>query len=109
MGRFLMAIQFGTDGWRAIIGESYTYDNVAKVLQAFCDLEALNPNKKVFLGYDRRFSSNLFAEEAAKVLLANGFEVWLSKSFCPTPCISWMTKRHGALAGVVITASHNPF
>lgn len=104
-----MSIHFGTDGWRAIIGADYTYENVAKVLQAFCDLNAAAAGAEVILGYDRRFSSRLFAEEAAQVLAGNGFKVLLSKSFCPTPCISWMTKDRGALAGVVITASHNPF
>lgn len=104
-----MAILFGTDGWRAIIGADYSYDNVAKVLQAFCDLNAGARQQKVILGYDRRFCSDLFAREAASVLLGNDFQVSLSRSFCPTPCVSWMTKDRGALAGVVITASHNPF
>jgi len=104
-----MAITFGTDGWRAIIGEEYTFDNVAKVLQAFCDLQRKSERRAVIVGYDRRFQSRAFAECAARVLLGNGFQVQLAESFAPTPCISWMTKRHGALAGVVITASHNPF
>jgi phosphomannomutase len=104
-----MAIQFGTDGWRAIIGEEYTYENVEKLIQAFCDLNVGSRLKDVLLGYDRRFSGRLFAEAAAQVLLGNGFSVLLSKEFCPTPCISWMTKSKKALAGVVITASHNPY
>ena len=104
-----MSIKFGTDGWRAIIGQEYTYENVAKVLQAFCDLNLKSENKLVIVGYDRRFCSPLFAEEAVQVLLGNGFKVQFSKSFCPTPCISWMAKKHKALAGVVITASHNPY
>ncbi len=118
------SIQFGTDGWRAIIGRDYTYENVRKVIQAWCDLVAsgvivspnLNPSdkaethkKRVILGYDRRFCSELFAQEVAGVLAANGISVHLSKDFCPTPCVSWLTKTTGALAGIVITASHNPF
>jgi phosphomannomutase len=103
-----MAIQFGTDGWRAIIGEEYTFANVAKVLQAFCDLQTQGRDKGVYVGYDRRFQSKRFAETAVEVLLGNGFKVFLSEDFCPTPCISWMTKERGGLAGVVITASHNP-
>ena len=103
-----MAIQFGTDGWRAIIGEEYTFANVAKVLQAFCDLQAAGKGQGVYVGYDRRFQSRRFAEIAVEVLLGNGFKVFLAKDFCPTPCISWMTKENGGLAGVVITASHNP-
>lgn len=104
-----MGIQFGTDGWRAIIGDEYTYDNVRGVLQAFCDIKKSSKNKLVLLGYDRRFSGRLFAQAAAEVLLGNGFKVLLSEDFCPTPCISWMTQAKKALAGVVITASHNPF
>jgi len=103
-----MAIQFGTDGWRAVIGEEYTFANVAKVLQAFCDLNGSERDKGVWVGYDRRFQSRKFAETAVEVLLGNGFKVALSKDFCPTPCISWMTKDKQGLAGVVITASHNP-
>lgn len=101
-------IQFGTDGWRAIIGLDYTYDNVAQVVQAWADLQE-NKDQEVVLGYDRRFSSRLFAEHAAKVLLGNGFKVLMSDQFCPTPAVSWMVKDRKALAGVVITASHNPF
>ncbi len=103
-----MAIQFGTDGWRALIAEEYTFENVAKVLQAFCDLHESGREKGVWVGYDRRFQSRKFAETAAEVLLGNGFKVSLSKDFCPTPCISWLTKEKQGLAGVVITASHNP-
>ncbi|MFO1464211.1 MAG: phosphoglucomutase/phosphomannomutase family protein [bacterium] len=105
-----MEIKFGTDGWRAVIGDDYTFSNVAKVLQAFCDLQAEAPrDRPVFVGYDRRFQSRAFAERAVRVLLGNGFKVQLAKDFCPTPCISWITKSRGGFAGVVITASHNPF
>src|SRR5689334_18847965 len=102
-------IKFGTDGWRAVIGSDYTYENVRKVIQAFCDLPKKEKNNFVILGYDRRFCSDLFAQEAAGVLVANGISVKISKSFCPTPCVSWMTKQTQALAGIMITASHNPF
>lgn len=104
-----MAIKFGTDGWRAIIGEEFTYENVRKVIQAFCDLNKRFRAQGVIIGYDRRFSGKLFTEAATEVLLGNGFKVLLSEDFCPTPCISWMTKKKKALAGIVITASHNPF
>ncbi len=104
-----MPIQFGTDGWRAVVGDAYTYENIRKVLQAFCDLHRSAPEKKVFLGYDRRFSGRSFAQAAAEVLLGNGFSVELSQGFSPTPCISWMTKQKKALAGIIMTASHNPF
>ena len=99
-----MPIHFGTDGWRAIIGADYTYANVGRVLQAFCDLHAGFRGREVLVGYDRRFCSRQFAEEAVQVLAGNGFRVLFSENFCPTPCISWMTKSRQALAGVVITA-----
>src|SRR5262245_39485653 len=113
-------IKFGTDGWRAIIGRDYTYENVRKVVQAWCDLQKFQvPSSKfqvekpevsfVILGYDRRFCSDLFAQEAAGVFAANGIRVKISNNFCPTPCVSWLTKQTQALAGVMITASHNPF
>lgn len=104
-----MSIKFGTDGWRAIIGQDYTYENVGKVLQAFCDVYRLSRGQWVVVGYDRRFCSSLFAETAVQVLLGNGFKVFFSKQFCPTPCISWMTQQKKAVAGVMITASHNPY
>lgn len=105
-----MTIQFGTDGWRGLIARDFTFDNVAKVLQAFCDVfNESNEPKVVFLGHDRRFLSRDFAEHAARVLTANGVEVHLATQFCPTPCISWMVKKHRAGAGVAITASHNPY
>lgn len=103
-------IKFGTDGWRGRIARDFTFENVARVIQAFCDVfDGLSVPKHVYLGYDRRFLSKEFAEEAAQVLAANGVEVHISKQFCPTPCVSWMVKRFEAGAGVVITASHNPY
>ncbi len=101
-------IKFGTDGWRAVIGRDYTYENVRRVIQSWCDVFG-KKDATVVLGYDRRFSSDLFAQEAACVLAANGIKVQISETYCPTPCVSWMTKETKALAGVVITASHNPY
>ncbi|MBF0491299.1 MAG: phosphoglucomutase/phosphomannomutase family protein [Deltaproteobacteria bacterium] len=105
-------IKFGTDGWRAVIGRDYTYENVRKVIQAWCDIQSRKEGRgkwEVVLGYDRRFSSDLFAQEVAGVLAANGFHTLISETYCPTPCVSWMTKEEKALAGIVITASHNPY
>ncbi len=101
-------IKFGTDGWRAIMGRDYTYENVRKVIQAWCDVFG-KKDATVVLGYDRRFSSDLFAQEAAGVLAANGIKVKLSETYCLTPCVSWLCKTEKALAGIVITASHNPY
>lgn len=101
-------IKFGTDGWRAVMGEDYTPENIIKVIQAFCDVMADNPNQLVFVGYDRRANSDGFAKLVARVLAANGFKTQLSAQFCPTPCVSWLVKNNKALAGVMVTASHNP-
>lgn len=101
-------IKFGTDGWRAIIDHDFTPENVEKIIQAFCDLFCDCANKKIILGYDRRLKSPESAELVAEVLSRNGFAVSVSDQYCPTPCVSWMTKNSNALAGIVITASHNP-
>lgn len=104
-------IKFGTDGWRAIMGEDFIPDNVAKVIQAFCDWRLrIDPaQREVILGYDRRQNSRETAELVASVLAANNFTVQLSSSYCPTPCVSWMTKNSKAFVGIVVTASHNPW
>ncbi len=101
-------IKFGTDGWRAIIDEDYTSENVASVIQAFCDIKQDSKNKKIYVGYDRRNKSEPSAKLIAEILAANGFEANLSDCFCPTPTISWMVKENQALAGIIVTASHNP-
>jgi len=103
-------IRFGTDGWRAIIGEEFTPENIVQVIQAFCDLEGSRAGspKHIIVGYDRRRQSKETAEMVSEVLLGNSFLVELSSQFCPTPCISWMTKNSPASHGIVITASHNP-
>lgn len=106
----MKTIKFGTDGWRAIIGQDFTFENVEKVIQAYADLKGPSaPQKPFILGYDRRFLSEEFAKTVACVLAANGFDILLSKTYCPTPCVSWMCKDTQAPGGVMITASHNPF
>lgn len=108
-----MTIKFGTDGWRALIARDFTFDNVERVIQAYCDVISSSPptgeRTPIPVGYDRRFLSDEFAKAAASVLAANGLPVSFSQVFCPTPCISWMTKNLKAPGGVMITASHNPF
>ncbi|MDO8644081.1 MAG: phosphoglucomutase/phosphomannomutase family protein [bacterium] len=98
-------IKFGTDGWRALIAEDFTFENVRQVIQAFCDYQEAG---LIILGYDRRFQSDAFARTVASVLTGNGFKVLLSSSYCPTPCVAWMTQEKKAIAGVMVTASHNP-
>jgi alpha-D-glucose phosphate-specific phosphoglucomutase len=114
-----MPIHFGTDGWRAVISDTFTFDNLRIVAQAIADAvasehwdksgnggQAPDP-KKIVVGFDTRFLSDRFAAEVARVLAANGFKVLLSQSDAPTPAISYAVKHQGAVAGVMITASHN--
>ncbi|OGX24205.1 MAG: hypothetical protein A3J51_01385 [Omnitrophica WOR_2 bacterium RIFCSPHIGHO2_02_FULL_45_21] len=99
-------IKFGTDGWRAVIGEDYTFANVMLVTQAVADY--LGPGKKAAVGYDSRFMSGRFAELAAGVLSANGIKVFLSDRIIPTPALSFTVKNKKLDLGIMITASHNP-
>lgn len=99
-------IKFGTDGWRGIIGDTYTFANVRMVSQAVSDY--VGPGKRVAVGYDTRFQSDRFAQASAEVLCANGIEVVLSDRAIPTPALSYAVKSGGFDLGVMITASHNP-
>ncbi len=103
-------IHFGTDGWRARIAEAYTFDNVRRVTQGFADyLKAHDlADKGVVVGYDQRFSSDLFAEAASEVMAANGISVWLTAHNTPTPVISYSAVEREAGGAINITASHNP-
>jgi len=102
-------IKFGTDGWRAIIAQEFTVDNVARVSQATA-LWALARTQQasIVIGHDCRFGGALFMETAARVLAANGVKVYTHKGFVSTPMISLATVTLKATAGIVITASHNP-
>lgn len=105
-------IKFGTDGWRAVIAEDFTFSNLDRVAQATADYWSANPipgsDKLVVVGYDRRFLSDQFARRAAEVMSGNGFEVILTNQPTPTPAVSYAVKDHRAIGGVMITASHNP-
>jgi phosphomannomutase len=111
-------IKFGTDGWRAVIAEDFTFANVARVTQATADYwksEVQSPKSKIFghelkaiVGYDRRFFSDRFAQISAEVLAGNGFQVILTPEPVPTPSVSYAVKHLRAVGGVMITASHNP-
>ena len=114
-----MPIHFGTDGWRAVISDSFTFDNLRILSQAIADAIASDhwdksgnggpkPDpKKIVVGFDTRFLSDRYAGEVARVLAANGFSVMLAQSDAPTPAISFAVKHQGAIAGIMITASHN--
>ena len=102
-----MGIKFGTDGWRAVISEEFTFDNVRKVAQAHSEHIKSTGGNKVVIGYDTRFLSEEFASIVAEVMASNGIEVILSKGHCTTPALSLATKELNATEGVMITASHN--
>lgn len=105
----LPTINFGTDGWRAVIARDYTFANLERVAQAYADyLLGQTPSPFVVVGYDRRFLSQEFSERASEVLVGNGIRVSRFSEAVPTPLISWAVKQLGADGGVVITASHNP-
>jgi len=114
-----MPIHFGTDGWRAVISDTFTFHNLRLVSQAIADAVRSDywnrtpPNgddvdsRKMIVGFDPRFLSDRYAAEVARVLAANGFTVYLAQSDSPTPSISYAIKHRKAIGGVVITASHN--
>jgi phosphomannomutase len=103
-------IKFGTDGWRAIIAQEFTVDNVARVSVGVALWLKKNfpDNPSVVVGHDCRFAGELFAEVTTKVLVSHGIKVHLAKDFVSTPMVSLGTLREEASMGVVITASHNP-
>jgi phosphomannomutase len=105
-----LLIQFGTDGWRGVIADTFTFENLSLVAQATMDYlhkEGL-AEKGLVIGYDRRFLSREFAERVACIAAGNGITTWLSEGYTPTPAVSWAVHEKGAGAGVMITASHNP-
>ncbi len=101
-------IKFGTDGWRAVIGEAFTYDNVVRVARAHASLLKEREMDKVLVGYDWRFMSELFAKKVYDTFREEGLEVRLVGSACTTPMVSFGVKYLGYENGVMITASHNP-
>ncbi len=102
-------IQFGTDGWRALIAKDFTVDNVKRVTDAVSEwLLERNDTPSIVIGHDCRFAGKLFLEEASRVFIANGIKVYYSDVFVSTPMVSLGTLRKKADLGIVITASHNP-
>ena len=104
-----MQIKFGTDGWRAIIAQEFTTDNVARVARATALwLKTISQNPSITIGHDCRFAGPLFTEVTIKVLCSEGVKVYAHKGICSTPMISLGCVKLNTTAGVVITASHNP-
>jgi phosphomannomutase len=103
-------IKFGTDGWRGVIAEDYTFDNVRRCAQGYASymLEQGNAGKGIVVGYDKRFVSENFAAATAEVLAGNGFKAYLTDSATPTPVIAFAVVNKQACGAINITASHNP-
>jgi phosphomannomutase len=105
------SISFGTDGWRGVIADDFTFENVRKVAFAIARyvVRAEKPDHGVIVGYDNRFGSERFAQAVAETIAMAGVPVWLSDSPCPSPAVSLLVRQRGAAGGVMITASHNPY
>jgi alpha-D-glucose phosphate-specific phosphoglucomutase len=105
------SIKFGTDGWRGVIAEDFTFDNVRRVAGAIAAYvrKHEDASRGLIVGYDTRFASPRAAQIAAEVLAAGGIPVKLANDYTPTPAISYAVKQRGAAGGVVVTSSHNPF
>ncbi|HNV23597.1 MAG TPA: phosphoglucomutase/phosphomannomutase family protein [Candidatus Omnitrophota bacterium] len=104
-------IKFGTDGWRAVISDTFTFKNVAIVGQAIAEWikeDFATEHKRVSIAYDTRFLSGKYAEIVACILAQNGMEVLLSQEPIPTPALSYGVVNTKSVCGVMITASHNP-
>ena len=104
------AIKFGTDGWRGIIAEDFTFDNVRACAQGTADYYKAKglAEKGLVIGYDTRFASEDFAEAVAEVFAGNGIKVYLCSEAAPTPVISFGVVKQKAGGAIIITASHNP-
>jgi phosphomannomutase len=105
-------VKFGTDGWRAVIAEDFTFANLDRVSQATADYwkahSVPDTELKVIVGYDLRFLSDQFGRRVAEVFAGNGYQVVLASEPTPTPAVSFAVKDQKAIGGVMITASHNP-
>src|SRR5271157_14499 len=104
-------IKFGTDGWRGVIADDFTFDNVRRVAGAIASyvLKYEEPQGGVFIAYDARFASPRAAQVVAEVVAASGIPVKLANDYTPTPALSYAVKHQGAAGGVMVTSSHNPW
>ncbi|TMD83835.1 MAG: phosphoglucomutase/phosphomannomutase family protein, partial [Chloroflexi bacterium] len=102
-------ITFGTDGWRGIIADDFTYESVRIATQGIAQYLTSRPNPSAIIGYDTRFASDLFAREVAQVLAANGVKVFIINAPAPTQVATFAILDKKASGGLVITASHNPY
>jgi len=104
----MIKIKFGTDGWRAIIADEYTIENVLRVAKGTADWMKKKGMTKAVVGYDTRFGGKLFAESTANLLAGEGLHVYLCHDYASTPMVSLGVSHLKADLGIVITASHNP-
>jgi len=104
-------IKFGTDGWRGVIADDFTFDNVRRVAGAIAAyvLKYEDSQRGVMVGYDTRFGSPRFARLVAEVIANAGIPVKLANDYSPTPAVSLAVKQQGAAGGVMVTSSHNPW
>lgn len=104
-------IKFGTDGWRGIIADDFTFENVRRVAGAIASyvVKYEQPQRGVIVGYDCRFASPRAAQEVSEVIAAAGIPVKLANDYSPTPAVSHAVKKQGAAGGVMVTSSHNPW
>jgi phosphomannomutase len=104
-------IKFGTDGWRGIIADDFTFENVRRVGAAIASyvLKYEDAKRGIIVGYDARFASPRAAQVVAEVISAAGIPVKLANDYTPTPAVSYAVKKEGAAGGVMVTSSHNPW
>jgi len=104
-------IKFGTDGWRGVIADDFTFANARIVAHAIARyvVRGEDAREGVIIGYDHRYSSDRFAAAVAEVISASGTPAWLTDKPCPTPAVSFLVRHRRAAGGIVITASHNPY
>jgi alpha-D-glucose phosphate-specific phosphoglucomutase len=104
-------IKFGTDGWRGIIADDFTFENVRRVAGAIASYVLKNEDRGrgLIIGYDTRFASQRAAQVVAEVIAKAGIPIKLANDYTPTPAISLAVKQQGAAGGVVVTSSHNPW
>ena len=107
----MSTIKFGTDGWRGVIADDFTFANVRTVACAIARYvaRAEKPEAGVLIGYDTRYGSERFARAAAEAVSMAGLPVWIAEKACPSPALSLLVRQRGAAGGVMITASHNPY
>jgi len=109
--RTMTQVKFGTDGWRGLIADDFTFKNVRRVARAIASyvLKHEEAQRGVVIGYDTRFLSDRTARAVAEVIAGAGIPVLLANDYVPTPAVSYNVKKQGAAGGVMITSSHNPW